>query len=102
MTPQFRTSRLLLRPLELADAEQAQALFPHWEIVRYLARVVPWPYPPDAALTFYRDVALPAMERGNAWHWTLRLRDAPDRMVGAISLNRGERDNRGFWIGLPW
>jgi ribosomal-protein-alanine N-acetyltransferase len=102
MTPELRTPRLWLRPLGLADAEQAQVLFPHWEIVRYMSPVVPWPYPPDGAFTFYRDVALPAMERGDAWHWTLRLHDAPDRMIGAIGLNRGESDNRGFWIGLPW
>lgn len=102
MTPELRTPHLLLRPLELADAAQAQALFPHWEIVRYMSSVVPWPYPPDGAVTFYRDVALPAVERGDAWHWTLRLHGAPDRMVGAIGLNRGESENRGFWIGLPW
>ena len=23
-------------------------------------------------------------------------------MIGAISLRRGESDNRGFWLGLPW
>ncbi len=74
MVPTLQTSRLVLRPLELADAEQAQILFPHWEIVRYLANVVPWPYPPDGAYTYYRDTALPAMDRGDAWHWTLRLR----------------------------
>lgn len=102
MVPALTTRRLLLRPLELADAAQAQLLFPHWEIVRYIKAVVPWPYPPDGAFTYYRDVALPAMERGEAWHWSLRLRDAPDRLVGSITLRRGERDNRGFWIGLPW
>jgi [ribosomal protein S5]-alanine N-acetyltransferase len=65
-TALLETERLLLRPLEVADAPAAQALFPRWEIVRYLAAVVPWPYPSDGALTFYRDVALPAMERGSA------------------------------------
>lgn len=102
MTPTLRTARLLLRPLELADAEQAQALFPHWKIVRHLAAVVPWPYPADGAVTFFRDVALPAVERGEAWHWSLRLHEAPQQLVGCINLNRGEQDNRGFWIGLPW
>ena len=61
MTPPLETARLLLRPLELADATQAQVLFPHWEIVRYMAKQVPWPYPPDGAYTFYRDVALPVV-----------------------------------------
>jgi len=49
MTPVLQTTRLILRPLELADAEQVQIIFPHWEIVRYLANRVPWPYPPDGA-----------------------------------------------------
>lgn len=101
MTPQLETRRLLLRPLELADAEQVQLIFPQWEIVRYLDSHVPWPYPPDGALTFFRDVALPAMERGEAWHWTLRLKTDHGRIIGSIGMIRGER-NRGFWIAPPW
>lgn len=102
MIPTLSTPRLILRPLELADAEQTQLLFPHWEIVRYLAKAVPWPYPPDGAYTYYRDVALPAMKRGEAWHWSLRLKTNPDRMIGSIGLLKGEGFNRGFWLGLPW
>jgi [ribosomal protein S5]-alanine N-acetyltransferase len=101
MVPTLETPRLLLRPLELADAEQAQILFPQWEIVRYLTRVT-WPYPPDGAYTWYRDVALPAMERGEEWHWTLRLKTSPDRLIGFISLMNKQDNNRGFWMGLPW
>jgi [ribosomal protein S5]-alanine N-acetyltransferase len=88
--------------LELGDAQQTQLLFPHWEIVRYLLNVVPWPYPPDGAYTYYRDAALPAMDRGDAWHWTLRLKTEPDRLIGSIRLMKGENANRGFWLGLPW
>jgi len=102
MTPELETARLLLRPLALSDAEQAQLLFPQWEIVRYLNSRVPWPYPPDGALTFYREVALPAVERGEAWHWTLRLKSNPGQMIGNISLMRGESKNRGFWIATQW
>jgi RimJ/RimL family protein N-acetyltransferase len=102
MIPTLESPRLILRPLELADAEQTQVLFPHWEIVRYLRKVVPWPYPPNGAYTYYRDVALPAVARGDEWAWTLRLKSAPDQVIGAISLFRSEPDNRGFWLGLPW
>jgi RimJ/RimL family protein N-acetyltransferase len=102
MTPPLETPRLLLRPLELADASQAQILFPQWEIVKYLANKVPWPYPPDGALTYYRDFALPAVERGDEWYWTIRLKDRPDVMIGSISLRKGETENRGFWIAPPW
>jgi [ribosomal protein S5]-alanine N-acetyltransferase len=102
MLIQLQTPRLFLRPLEIADAQQAQLLFPHWGIVRYLAKSVPWPYPPDGALTYYRDVALPAMERGEQWIWTLRLKSNPEQLIGSIALIKGDRINRGFWLGLPW
>lgn len=102
MTPTLETRRLLLLPLQLSDAEQAQALFPQWEIVRYLTKTVPWPYPPDGAYQFYRDVVLPAVERGDAWHWTLRLKSDPARLIGSIALMRNGSENRGFWLGLPW
>jgi ribosomal-protein-alanine N-acetyltransferase len=60
----LQTERLLLQPLQLADAEQTQRLFPQWEMVKFLSKQIPWPYPVDGALTYYRDVALPAVERG--------------------------------------
>ena len=95
------TERLLLCPLELADSEQIQVLFPHWEIVRHLKNVVPWPYPADGARFFCENVALPQAARGEAWHWTLRLKQAPEQIIGVINLRRGN-NNRGFWLGLRW
>lgn len=102
MIPTLHTRRLILRPLELADAKQVQLLFPKWEIVRYLTAQVPWPYPSDGADQFFRNVAVPAMERGDAWHWMLRLKSAPMQVIGSIGLLKGEAVNRGFWLGLPW
>ncbi len=102
LTPELETSRLILRELELTDADQIQALFPHWEIVRYLANVVPWPYPPDGALTYIRDIALPAMERRELWQWTLRLKTTPKQVIGSVTLSTKPGNNRGFWIGTPW
>lgn len=102
MTPLLETRRLWLRPLALDDAEQAQPLFAQWEIVRHLSNKVPWPFPPDGVYKFYRDVALPQAERGEAWHWTLRLKNVPDRLIGCISLQTNDEINRGFWLGAPW
>lgn len=102
MIPRIETPRLILRPVELADAEQTQRIFPHWEVVRFLAARVPWPYPPDGTLTYYRDIALPGMLRGEEWHWTLRLRTNPAEIIGFISLMKHADGNRGFWLGLPW
>ncbi len=103
MISPLETTRLLLRPLELADAAQTQLLFPKWEVVRYLNARVPWPYPPDGAYTHYLNVMLPAMERGEEWHWSLRLKTDPAMMIGSVSLMKDkENANRGFWLGVPW
>ncbi len=102
MIPVLETARLLLRPLELGDAEQVQRIFPQWAVVEYLAGHVPWPYPEDGALTFYRDRALPAMERGEEWNWSIRPRTEPGRLIGSIGLMKGEHDNRGFWLDPAW
>ncbi len=102
MVQPLETARLLLRPLELADAVQVQRLFPVWGVVEFLASHVPWPYPDDGVLTYYRDDALPAMERGEEWHWTLRLKTAPEVIIGAIGLFRNATNNRGFWLAVPW
>jgi RimJ/RimL family protein N-acetyltransferase len=100
--PELQTPRLLLRPLTISDAPQIQALFPRWEIVRYLNNKIPWPYPPDGAETYLRELALPAMERGDEWHWTIRRKAAPDLMIGMIGLLKTEGENRGFWISPQW
>ncbi len=98
----LETPRLLLNPLALADAPQIQILFPRWEIVKFLNNKVPWPYPPDGAEFFCRNIALPAMERGDAWHWTIRLKTTLEAMIGFISLNKCADENRGFWIDPKW
>ena len=100
--PEITTPRLILRPLELADADAVQAVFPQWEIVQFLNRHVPWPYPADGALTFLRDTALPAMQSGTAWHWSIRPKSEPGQLIGVISLMDKADENRGFWIDPVW
>jgi [ribosomal protein S5]-alanine N-acetyltransferase len=102
-TPVLETRRLTLRPLELSDAAEVQPFFAQWEIVKQLNARVPWPFPEDGVHTFYRDAALPAIERGEEWHWMLRLKDDPEqKIVGSICLVLGGQINRGFWIAQPW
>jgi ribosomal-protein-alanine N-acetyltransferase len=102
MIPALETERLWLRPLEIADAQQVQQIFPQWEVVKYLASQVPWPFPADGVLEYYGNVALPAIERGEQWHWTLRLKSQPERIIGAIALFREGENNRGFWLAPEW
>jgi ribosomal-protein-alanine N-acetyltransferase len=98
----LETPRLELRPLELADSQQAQLLFPQWEVVKFLNNHIAWPFPEDGVFAYYRDIALPAMQRGDEWHWSLRLKTKPDQLIGCIGLMANKKDNRGFWLGLPW
>ena len=102
MTPSIETARLFLKPLQLEDSVQVQLLFGQWEVVQYLTDSVAWPFPAGAAHAYYRDVALPAIERGDEWHWTLRLKEDPSKIIGSIALLRGDRNNRGFWMGVRW
>jgi ribosomal-protein-alanine N-acetyltransferase len=98
----LETARLILKPLSLDDAPRIQEIFPRWEIVKYLGSVVPWPYPPDGALTYIRDVALPKMVCGELWDWTIRLNTDPDTLIGVIGLKNIPGDNRGFWLAPEW
>lgn len=96
------TDRLVLTPLQLEDSPIIQELFPCWEVVRYLDRRVPWPYPEDGALVYVRDIALPAMAAGREWHWMIRMRDDASCTLGSISLYDQPGNNRGFWLAPQW
>jgi len=100
--PRLVTPRLILRPLELADADAIQELFPRWEIVAFLAKHVPWPYPSDGARQFIRDNAIPAMRAGKEWHWSIRRKVMPEQLIGVISLMDDADNNRGFWLDPAW
>lgn len=101
-TPTLYTERLILRPLELADAAAIQQQFAHWQVVRYLNALVPWPYPADGALSYLQAVALPAIAHGEEWHWSIRLKSAPEQLIGNVSLMNETDNNRGFWLGPDW
>lgn len=96
----LETARLRLRPLRLSDAPRIQALFPHWEVVQYMAAVIPWPYPENGAQQFL-ELMLPKNEAGTQYDWAIMLRsNDSDQLIGLISLypNSAE-DSRGFWLG---
>ncbi len=101
-TPTLTTERLLLKPLETTDAEQIQTLYPRWEIVRYMVASVPWPYPPNGAEYYVNHVALPDVEKGIAWFWSIRRHENPEELIGLICLYDEEDNNRGFWLAPEW
>ena len=63
---------------------------------------IPSPYPEGETETFLRKVALPAIQAGREWQWSIRRHDAPDTLIGTMHLRDGEEDNRGFWVDRGW
>ena len=99
-TPILETRRLILRPLEPADAPVLQRRFPRWEIVRYLNERIPWPYPADGAERFIA-LAQGDMARGEKHHWSIRAKEGADELIGCIDLwpdDDRSREMRGFWL----
>lgn len=99
------TERLLLRPLSMQDAPAIQKHFPHWDIVRHLsAKAIKWPYPADGAEKFLKNIALPAMEKGNDWYFGITRKDDPaGEVMGVVHLRRDiAAGNRGIWLGKPF
>jgi ribosomal-protein-alanine N-acetyltransferase len=99
-TPVLETDRLVLCPLRQEDVPAIERRFPQWEVVRYLAARVPWPYPTaDAA----RHVAecLQQMARREKCYWAIFLKGGPADLIGRIDLwpdDGVSRDQRGFWL----
>lgn len=97
--PVLDTPRLSLRPLRLSDAPQCQKLFPHWEVVEFMAAAISWPYPEDGARQHIESV-LPKMAAGTQYDWAITLKsESDDRLIGIISLYPEGEDSRGFWLG---
>jgi RimJ/RimL family protein N-acetyltransferase len=96
----LETERLILRPLVLEDHIAIQKYFPHWEIVKYLNIVVPWPYPDNGAYEFLSKIALPAMASGNDFLWGIISKEETEEVIGVIHLrSKPTADgSRGFWL----
>ena len=102
MTPPLEGAAVRLRPLQLGDAAAVQQKFPHWPIVRYMGAAVPWPYPPDGALQYLAEQALPAMFAGVEHHWAIVSGSNAGELIGGISLLPTDTsgNQRGFWLSL--
>jgi RimJ/RimL family protein N-acetyltransferase len=104
VTPILTTERLILRPIALSDAPSIQKNIDDWEVVRELSTEVPWPYPPDGAEIFVRDIVLPAVGRGEKHCWVLVPKEGPNEAIGVLEYRctPGETDHRGFWLARDW
>lgn len=100
--PSFKTERLLLRGVELEDAESYEKYFVNYEVIKHLSHFVPWPYPAGGVRDYLENLILP--EQGlDRWMWVICEKDSPKEVIGAIELWRdGNPENRGFWLGQPF
>lgn len=96
--PTFTTERLILRPVAESDIPAVQRNFSDYEIVRHLSSRVPWPYPPNGAASWFREVVLP--QQGiDRWVWAITLKGKPDELIGVVDLwRKGCPEHRGFWL----
>ena len=94
-TPILKTARLVLRPPTLDDAPAIQRQFERFEVVRYLNKTVPWPYPPDGASYFLEQVLQPCVDAGREQAWVITLDSV---LIGFIHLVAAGDENRGFWL----
>jgi RimJ/RimL family protein N-acetyltransferase len=97
-SPVLETERLILRPVQPADAEAYFRYFNDWEIIRHLGRGVPWPYTKEAAENYISEM----IEKQNPLFWMITKKDRGEdasELIGAIEFfalqNEGQR---GFWL----
>ena len=93
------TKRLILRAVTEADIPAYEKHFVDYEVIRYLASAVPWPYPADGVESFVKTVILPNQGK-DKWVWGIFLKDNSDELIGVVDLWREPSpENRGFWLG---
>lgn len=103
MPPILKTQRLTLTPASMDDEAAIQQHINDYDIIKFLGAEVPWPYPPDGAKPYLRDV-IKQMAEQDVFVWTIRLNSGPDNAIGLIEyFYTNNRDyNRGFWLGRAY
>lgn len=94
MKTTFRTKRLTLRPLTVADAGAVSVLGGEWDIARMTARI-PYPYTAAMAQAWIAGIEPGECVRGIELH---------GRLIGAIGYLPDAEGSAelGYWIGKPW
>ncbi len=98
--PLLMTKRLALRELRLDDASAVATLAGDRRVARYLI-AVPSPYPVSLA-TRWIMARIAWWPHGRGVTLAIAERDAPDTLLGSVSLRRFARDRRaelGYWLG---
>ncbi|NVB83996.1 MAG: GNAT family N-acetyltransferase [Kofleriaceae bacterium] len=100
-SPHIATPRLVLRELRLDDAPAIAAQAGDKRVAKYLI-AVPTPYPVVLARRWI-DARLSWWIHGRGVTLAIARREAPDELIGTVSLRRFARDRRaelGYWLGI--
>ncbi len=82
----------------MEDVPSYQKHFIDYEVIRHLARAVPWPYPEEGVAEFLKEII--ATQGNNQWFWGIFLKENPAELIGVVDLWRpGHPEHRGFWLG---
>ena len=102
----IKTKRLALRVPTLDDAEFIQREFAKWEIIKYLNKNIPWPYPDDGAEYFLKEMLLPKIKSGQSYGFIIELiSDNGFIPIGTIAYEECDDEDtllRGFWLALDY
>jgi 8-oxo-dGTP diphosphatase len=97
----IRTQRLVLRPLEAADAPAIHRLVNDWEVVRMLSRL-PFPYPRELTDDWIASTAA-QMAEGSAYHLAITGEElGREMLIGCVGLRldgAAAVANVGYWVG---
>jgi 8-oxo-dGTP diphosphatase len=94
--PPIATERLLLRPLEPADAPEVTRLVNDYSVAGNLARV-PFPYRDGLALEWIASTR-EQIEKGTAYHLAITREGALLGCIG-LTLDRSAGAELGYWVG---
>jgi RimJ/RimL family protein N-acetyltransferase len=99
--PLLVTNRLVLRELRPGDAGAIAVRAGDRRVARYLL-AVPSPYPVTLASRWIAS-RIAWWPQGRGVTLAIATRDAPDALLGSVSLRRYVRDRRaelGYWLGV--
>lgn len=91
------TPRLVLDQPSLGDVADMTAYCREPVFERFMA--TPWPYEPQHAETFIRDVVPAGWTTGDEWNWAIR-RVGGGPLLGVIGI-RLRNGMIGYWLGAP-
>jgi len=96
--PTLQTEQLWLRSVSELDIPAYERYFIDYEVVRFLSRRVPWPFPEGGIRAHLERLA--AKPEGERFSWGIFRKQAPLECIGTIDLFQpGIPHHRGFWLG---